>query len=177
MMFSKQFETARKAAGLTQQQVADRTGIARPNIAAYEAGRREPKISTAHKLLAAVNTQLTITPAPQWHWTQTRRPYAVASQLWDLPTASALAIFETHIHLWWSGPPRTFNLAQRPDRLRAYEIVLREGNPQDITSIIDGTLLCEAWPDLILPDPIRQAWQPAIDNAMQPSAAIKATAA
>lgn len=32
----------RKRAGLSQQQLADRSGVAQPNIAAYEAGRRRP---------------------------------------------------------------------------------------------------------------------------------------
>jgi len=32
-------------------------------------------------------------------------------------------------------------------RLRAYELVLRDGAPADIESIVDGVLLCDAWPE------------------------------
>ena len=53
-------------------------------------------------------------------------------------------------------------LPQRKDRLRAYELVLREGTPSDIEAIVDGVLLCEAWPDLTLPRALRAAWTPLI---------------
>ena len=67
------------------------------------------------------------------------------------------------MELWWSGPKRRFDLADRADRLRLYEVVLREGGPEDIESIVDGALLVDAWPDLVLPVALRAAWQPVID--------------
>jgi hypothetical protein len=45
-----------------------------------------------------------------------------------------------------------------------YEIVLREGTGQDISDYVDGALLVDLWPDLILPAPLRRAWQPLIDT-------------
>ena len=164
MEFSTTLREARHAAALTQAEIAALSGIARPNIAAYEAGRREPRIHTAQTLLKAVGATLQITAPPAWQWTQTQRPYAIPTHLWRLPTPIALRQFEAPIHLWWSGPPRTFDLSQRTDRLRAYEVVLREGTPQDIIDIVDGLLLCEAWPDLVLPAELRQPWQPLIDH-------------
>jgi hypothetical protein len=47
----------------------------------------------------------------------------------------------------------------REDRVRAYELVLREGQPEDIRSIVDGALLIDAWPDLVVPAELRRAWQ------------------
>lgn len=167
MKFSTELKQARHAADLTQAQVATITGIARPNIAAYEAGRRQPRIPTAQNLLNAVGASLQIITPPTWHWTQTRRPYAIPSHLWNLPAHTALSQFQAPTHLWWSGPPRTFDLSQRKDRLRAYEVVLREGTPQDITTIIDAMLLSEAWPELVLPAELRHAWQPLIDHEYQ----------
>ena len=67
-------------------------------------------------------------------------------------------------HLWWSGELKTVDLAARTDRLRAYEIVLREGTPDDIVRVVDGVLLCEAWPDLVLPAAARDGWERAIDD-------------
>lgn len=78
--------------------------------------------------------------------------------MWRLPAHEALRSFDTSSHLWWSGPPRTFDLSRRDDRLRTYEIVPREGNPTDIEEIVDGVLLCEAWADLLLPPDLRIAW-------------------
>lgn len=44
----------RIAAGLTQKQLAERSGVPQPNIAAYERGRRTPSASTAARLEAAL---------------------------------------------------------------------------------------------------------------------------
>lgn len=164
MNFPDLLKTLRKQHGLTQADVAEATGIARPNIAAYESGAREPKLSTATHLLAAVGGTLTSASPVTWHWTETLRPYAIPTSTWRLPPTQALATIDTTPHTWWSGPPRTFNLAVRSERLRAYEILLREGTPADIEPIIDGVLLAEAWPDLVIPAPLRHAWQPLLDN-------------
>jgi hypothetical protein len=40
-----------------------------------------------------------------------------------------------------------------------YEIVLREGLPADLLTYVDGALLVDAWPDLVLPAAIRRAWE------------------
>ena len=162
MDFARIFQEARERAGLTQAEVANRTGIARPNIAAYEAGRREPKASTIERLLKAVGYRLSVEPLIEWTWTNTLRPYPVPSTLWRLPSHEAFRTITTSTHLWWSGPPRTFDLSNRSQRLRAYEIVLREGGPDDIESIVDGLLLTESFDELVLPRQFRAAWQPLI---------------
>lgn len=169
MEFGHQLRTARLRSGLTQGDIASATGIARPNIAAYEAGRREPRLSTATELLAAARTTLLITPAICWSWTDGLRPYAVPTRLWRLPIHKALATITTSQHLWWSGPNRTFDLSDERQRHRAYEIILREGTPHDIEAIVDGVLLIQAWPHLVLPAQLRHAWTPVIDAASSPS--------
>jgi transcriptional regulator with XRE-family HTH domain len=167
MEFAHVLREARTAANLTQTELAALTGIARPNIVAYETGRREPLFTTAHTLINATQSTWEITPPIRWHWTATRRPYAIPSRLWRLPIRDALQQFDAGTHLWWSGPPRTFNLAVRSQRHRAYEIVLREGGPDDISTIVDGVLVCDAWPDLVLPSELRAAWQPLIDKTVE----------
>jgi predicted nucleotidyltransferase len=42
----------RVAAGLTQAELADRSGVAQPNIAAYEAGTRRPSVAMVARLAA-----------------------------------------------------------------------------------------------------------------------------
>jgi DNA-binding XRE family transcriptional regulator len=44
----------RRARGWRQQDLADATGIARPNIARLESGRRMPKVSTLHRIAQAL---------------------------------------------------------------------------------------------------------------------------
>jgi DNA-binding XRE family transcriptional regulator len=47
---AERIKEARKAKGWRQQDLADATGIARPNIARIESGRRMPKIGTLQRL-------------------------------------------------------------------------------------------------------------------------------
>jgi DNA-binding XRE family transcriptional regulator len=51
--------TLRLAAGLTQAQLAERTGIHRPNIARVEAGRHTPSLETIARLAAAIGVHAT----------------------------------------------------------------------------------------------------------------------
>ncbi len=160
--FPETLRSARLRAGLTQAEVATRTGVARPNIAAYETGTREPKASTMQRLLEAVGYTLHAEPIIEWTWTTTRRPYPVPSRLWRLHPYDALRTIELPMHLWWSGRPRILDLADSAQRSRAYEIAVREGNPKDIENIVDGVLLTDAFDELVLPQPLREAWQPLI---------------
>ena len=48
----------RQQAGITQAQLAERTGIAVPNISAIEAGRRIPRFDTVQTLLSGMGVRL-----------------------------------------------------------------------------------------------------------------------
>ena len=56
------------------------------------------------------------------------------------------------------------DLRDRADRARAYEIVLREGDPEQITALVDGVLLVDLWPELVLPQAVRRAWAALIET-------------
>jgi len=43
-----------------------------------------------------------------------------------------------------------------------YEVVLREGTPDDIRGLIDGALLVDLGDDLVLPRAVRAAWDSVI---------------
>ena len=165
MMFAEVLSQARSAAGLTQAEVSALSGVARPNIAAFEARRREPRWRTVVLTLEATGATIDIEQPVTWSWTNGRRPYAVPSTLWRLPIVDVFRVLTPGIHLWWSGPSPQYDLADRSDRSRTYELVLREGTPDGIASVVDGALLVDAWPDLILPAELRQAWQHLIDHA------------
>lgn len=173
--FASALRVARVASGLTQVELSERSGVARPNITAYESGRREPLFHSAVELLDAARAEVVIEVPVTWSWTEGRRPYAVPSRLWRLAPRKALGQFDPGAHLWWSGPPRSFDLAVREERHRAYEIVLREGVSADIEQVVDGVLLCEAWVDLVLPRELRAAWNPLIVSATDHSIARAAS--
>ena len=165
MNYGKVLRHARSAAGLTQAEVAALSNVARPNIAAFESGRREPRWHTAVLTLEATGVTINIEEPITWSWTNGRRPYAVPSRLWRLPIGDTFRVLTPGLHLWWSGPSPRLDLADRSDRLRAYELVLREGTPEDIAAVVDAALLVDAWDDLVLPAELRQAWRPLIDRA------------
>lgn len=53
---------ARLAAGLTQAELAERSGTSQATLSAYERDRRVPSASTLARLLAAVGRRLTTRP-------------------------------------------------------------------------------------------------------------------
>jgi len=58
----------------------------------------------------------------------------------------------------WNGPDRHWDLDNRRDRLRVYEMVLTEGTDDDVRRFIDIDALIMLWPDLYLPQHVRAAW-------------------
>jgi transcriptional regulator with XRE-family HTH domain len=49
---------ARRAAGLTQAELATRAGTSQATLSAYENGRKEPSVQTLARLLAATGSRL-----------------------------------------------------------------------------------------------------------------------
>lgn len=79
----------------------------------------------------------------------------------DLDTATVerlTGVVELPLHIRWSGPSRTYDLADRQDRARVYEQVLREGNDDDVRRFIEVDDLIDLWDDLVLPRHVRSAW-------------------
>jgi hypothetical protein len=85
--------------------------------------------------------------------------------LWRLPIRAAFTDVTLPLELNWSHPGAAFRLSDRRERARCYEVVLREGMPDDILSYVDGALLVDLWSDLVLPRNARRLWQPLIDQA------------
>jgi hypothetical protein len=87
------------------------------------------------------------------------RRAVVAASLADL-RGPAEGTVELPIWLFWSSPDHTFDLGDQDMRRWLYQIVLREaGSSEDLTAYLDGDTLIALWPDLYLPDGVRQAWE------------------
>ncbi len=156
----------RVAAGLSQQELARRAGTSRPTLSAYEHGRKSPSAETFARLLAAAGFTLDVVPQVRWSEYRLGRGRSgwVASGLWRLPASQALAKVVLPLHVNWSTPGRVFDLRDRRQRARLYEVVLREGGPAELSRYVDGVLLVDAWPDLVLPRALREVWQVVIDT-------------
>lgn len=157
---------AREAAGLSKAELAARAGTSRPTLSAYEHGRVSPSLDTAERILAAAGYRLITTPTLHWHDVDLGRgrTASVPDHLPDLPAREAVRELDVPLHLDWSRPGRSADLADRQQRARVYEVVLREGRPADIESIVDGALLVDQWDEIVLPRRLRTAWQPVIDG-------------
>ena len=157
-------EQARRRAGLTQLELSERAATSRPTLSAYESGRKSPTLDTAERILRVAGFEIAIDRVPEFRRVKSGRgrPFHVADALWRLPIEQALARTELPLSVNWSDPGRTYDLADRRQRARCYEAVLREGMPRDIVRYVDGALLVDLWSDLVLPRQIRSEWATAI---------------
>jgi hypothetical protein len=98
-------------------------------------------------------------------------PFWVPSRLWrveprlcfsrvQFPDAVAVRDTGEWVMRYW-------DLGNRDERWGVYGHLLRTGLPLWIYRWVDGALLVDLWPELDLPDPVRSAWQPLIDAALQ----------
>jgi hypothetical protein len=95
------------------------------------------------------------TGTPRNGWT---RPVAVPADVDDSRLVKARGVIELPPHVSWSGPRIQWNMADRRQRARVYEIVLSEGTEDDVRRFIDVDQLVELWDDLWLAPHVRQAW-------------------
>lgn len=157
---------ARRLAGLTQQEIAERAGTSRPNVSAYEHGARAPNLRTLQRLVDAAGYRLSLEPTPRrFDRAGTYRGawVLVPGRLPRLDLDRAFATVELPVYLDWSGRSRTYDLSDRDQRRRVYELVLREGTPDDVLAFVDGALLIDLWDELALPDAVRTAWHRLVD--------------
>lgn len=98
--------------------------------------------------------------APVAHLYQ-RRPVLVASDLRML-RGPASGRVELPVSLHWSGDDSAavFNLDDPRQRPGLYTTVLREaGEPADLQTWLNASLLVDLWPRLVLPRSVRAAWE------------------
>lgn len=86
------------------------------------------------------------------------RPVAVPDDLDNPSVPKASGEVELPLHIRWSGPPITYDLNDRADRARVYELVLREGTESDIRYYVHADHLREFFDELVLPPRVRRAW-------------------
>jgi transcriptional regulator with XRE-family HTH domain len=158
----------RRAAGLSQAELARRAGTSRPTLSAYERGRKSPSLDTLGRLFAAAGFELDARPVINFSTVvgPRGRLVVVPDRLPRLEPEAALAAVSLPLTVNWSQPGRVFRLADRGDRTRVYEVVLREGGAQDVRRYVDGVLLVEVWDDLVLPSYVRSAWSPLIEKVL-----------
>lgn len=72
------------------------------------------------------------------------------------------------LRIHWSGPDPQgveWDTDTPEGRARLYEVVLREGNIDDVCDLVNGPAMVDLWDQLFLPPWLREAWAPLIDGA------------
>lgn len=158
------FGAARRAAGLSQRQLAAVAGTSQAAIARYERGSVVPDVRTLARLLEACGFRLVIDLEPASRPGRTgresavARPPAIPDDL-DDTTDKASGVVELPLRVQWSGPRRSYDLDHRADRKRVYELVLREGTEDDVRRFVRLAHLEDLWDELVLPENVRRAWE------------------
>lgn len=166
---SELIERVRHQAGLSQEDLATRAGTSRPTLSAYEHGRKSPTLTTVERLLDSAGFELTAERRVNFaeRPLSRGRPIVVADRLWRLAIRDAFATVTLPLGLNWSRAGATFDLSDRRQRARCYEVAFREGTANDLLRYVDGALLVDLWDELVLPREIRGAWQPVIDGELR----------
>ncbi len=145
------------------------SGTSQATLSAYERGLKSPSLKVASRILAAMDHELTLRTRVDWveHHPRGIVKFWVPSMLWAVepPTCFATIQMPDLIH---NTDKMEWSMCDRQERRGAYEQLIRRGLPQQMIRWIDGGLLVDLWGELDLPDPVREAWNPAIRFATLP---------
>lgn len=157
---------ARHGSGLTQRDLAEKAGTSQATLSAYERGVKCPSLAVAGRIVEAAGYRLDL--VTKVHFTQMTargvKPFWVPDRLWRGALPECFATISVLDPMYVRGVTR-FTLRRRVSRRRMYEVLLRNGLPDELIDWVDGALLVDLWGELKLPQPIRRAWQPAVDRA------------
>lgn len=130
-------------------------------VARYERGTIVPDVRTLARLVEGCGFRLVLGVAERTGRTGDEtaiwRPPAIPHDLADPSVEKADGVVELPLHVQWSGR-RSYDLSDRADRSRAYELVLWEGTEDDVRRFVRLDALEELWDDLLLPAHVRTDW-------------------
>jgi transcriptional regulator with XRE-family HTH domain len=163
-------EIARKAAGVSQAQLAVWAGTQQSSISEYESRRKSPTLEVVERLLEAADAELTIKPIIDFDTRQDPEigRYVVPERLWSVPMPDCFSKVQVLGYLAKSRRPLVWDLSNEAERIDYYQWVIGLGAIDLMLDSVDGILLMQVWERLNLPDVIRDAWQPVIDAATAP---------
>lgn len=159
-------EFARRAAGMSQLQLARAARTAQSSISEYESGRKSPTLAVAERLVAATGSDLAVVPRVEFFYGELADGgvFFVPDRLWSVPPPMCFARMRLTGYEAIGAKP-VWDMSKRADRVGFYSLLLTHGTPEMIEQAVDGALLVDVWRDLKLPKPIREAWTPLIESA------------
>lgn len=160
-------EIARKAAGLSQQQLALWAGTQQSSVSEYESRKKSPTLDVVERLLEAADAELAVKPIVAFDVREDPEigQYLVPERLWSVSLPDCFSKVEVLGYLFNTHQPRMWDLSVEAERVAFYEWAVVRGTAELLLDSVDGVLLMQVWPRLNLPDVVRETWQPVIDAA------------
>ena len=160
-------ERARRAAGLSQRQLAVWAGTQQSSVSEYESRRKSPTLEVVERLLEAADAELAIRPIVDFDVRQDPEvgQYLVPERLWSVPMPDCFSKVQVLGVLFKSRQHRVWDLSVEAERIEFYQWVIVHGIGELMLDSVDGILLMQVWERLDIPDVVREAWQPVIDAA------------
>jgi transcriptional regulator with XRE-family HTH domain len=163
-------EIARKARGWTQTQLADAAGTSQATVSAYERREKSPSLKVIERAIGEAGYTLRLDHTVDFNkFFDGQTLYWIPDRLWRVEPRLCFSKMEfpDGVAHRESGEwqQRYFDLADRDDRRRVYQYLLKAGVPVWIWRWVDGALLVDLWDELDLPRLLRVEWQPLIDHA------------
>ena len=152
-------EKARKAAGLSQQQLADWARTQQSSISEYESRKKSPTLEVVERLLEAADAELTFRPIIDFEDREDPEigKYLVPEKLWSVPMPDCFSKIQVAGVLLKSKRTRVWDLSVEAERINYYEWVIVRGLEDLMLDSVDGVLLIQVWDRLNIPEVIRAA--------------------
>ena len=160
-------ESARRAAGLSQRRLAELARTQQSSVSEYEKRRKSPTLEVVERLLDAADAELTTNRRVDFVYLEdpVLEFFAVPNRLWQLPVPRCFDRVQFFPFMKYADGKEIWDLSDPAERIEFYELALCYGPDDALVETVDGALLVEAWPNMSLPDSVRAAWQPLIDEA------------
>ncbi|WP_230977375.1 helix-turn-helix domain-containing protein [Georgenia yuyongxinii] len=160
-------ESARRAAGLSQRRLAELARTQQSSVSEYESRRKSPTLEVVERLLDAADAELAVKRRVGFVYLEdpVLGFFAVPNRLWQVPVPLCFSRVQVFSFMGYADGKEIWDLSDRSERIEFYELALCRGLADMLLETVDGALLVEAWPVMRLPDSVRAAWQPLIDEA------------
>ena len=152
---------------MSQRRLAELAGTQQSSVSEYEKRRKSPTLEVVERLLDAADAELTTNRRVDFVYLEdpVLEFFAVPNRLWQLPVPRCFARVQFFPFMKYADGKEIWDLSDPAERIEFYELALCYGPDDALVETVDGALLVEAWPNMRLPDSVRAAWQPLIDEA------------
>lgn len=123
-------EIARRAAGLSQRQLADLARTQQSSVSEYESRRKSPTLEVVERLLDAADAELAVKPMVFFDYREDPEigSFAVPDRLWSIPVPDCFARVQVLKYIFRTEDHRIWDLSDPAQRIEYYELASSTGS-------------------------------------------------